>query len=464
MPARKRAFTYLAVALGVLAAGMLVTAAAAVADVKDYGDAPDAQPAGYITAHGVTGHFPSLEASNGARHTAPGALRLGVGVDTEPDSKQVNADAYDDGLSVNFATVCRTTTVTFLVDASGLPASSRAAGHTAYLNAWFDWTRDGDWEDTDRCAPEWAVQNYPVDMASFAAEPVQAIQVTVTAGAQVQEHWSRASVTLDEPFVSPAGRGQFTNGETEDYLTRALRGRFLNVRCKPQSAFAVHGKKVRVRFVVKKKAPGPLRVRLRNRGLPKGIRVAFGPGGFTVRSTKDPPKRFQSFTLRFRFDDAKGATSLVKCFVLIFHGKPKVLGAPPQPPPEPPIGDCPKGFIRTGDSGNLTVTVSGNNCGRTIGSLWFPLSQFTTGFDRVGINEVSNPLTQDQRRWSCALKSAYGGLPDVVCTSDPPVPRDSFFDVFIGLDVSPRPQLGGQLSGFTGEGATPDAGFNIAPS
>lgn len=454
-------------ALSVPALVVVIPAAAAGAAANDYGDAPDGKPAGYITQHNATGHFPALEASDGARHSAPGPLRLGRAVNAEADSKQVNLDEFDDGFAVNFPSPCRTGTVTFLVDASRLPASSLTAGHIGYLNAWFDWTQDGDWGDSDRCAPEWRVQNFPIDMASFAGNPIQAIQVQVPAGAQVQEYWSRATLTLDEPVVSPVGKGQFTNGETEDYLTRRLGGRFLNVRCKPQFNFGYHGRAIRGGFVVKKKNPGPLRIRLRNRGLPPGIAVNFNRLGYIVRSRKDPPRRFQGLTLRFRFDDTKGATSLIKCWVLIFHNGDDRLKRPrklPKPPPLPPRKDCPRGFIRASDNRYTTVSVQGNNCGRAIKVLSFPLSQLATPVDRVGIHEVDNPLTRDQRKWACALKAANGGLPDVACTSDPPVPPGSFFDVFFTLDISPLPSLGADLNGTTASDTSADASFGISPS
>ena len=458
---RIRSFSSLLSVLGVVALGTLVAATTASAAGKDYGDAPDGSPTRYITKRGVTGQFPALEASNGARHTAPGALRLGPGVDAESESLQVNRDAHDDGFFASLS-ACQASTVSFAVDASRLPASSLASGHTAYLNAWFDWTRDGDWADSDRCAAEWAVQNFPLDMASFAAEPKQVITVPITAGAQVQEFWSRATLTLDEPTVSPVGKGLFANGETEDNYT--IRGRFLNARCVPQSAFGVHGRRVRVKFVMKKiPGGGPIGVRLLNKALPQGIRLNFGPGGFTVRSRKDKPERFESFTLRFRIANTTGSISIIRCYVMIYHAKPKTQQVPPQRP-VPPDGECPKGSVRRTEPSTLTVSVNGNNCGRTIQTVSFPLGQLNTSFDRLSVGEVDNPFTHDQRQWTCAPRASFGGVPDISCHADPPVPRDSFFDVFFSLNVSPLPQLGGQLSGTTSEGTQPDTTFGITPS
>ena len=141
----------------------------------DYGDAPDGARAGYVTAPGVVGKFPSLAKSNGDQHSdTKGELHLGQKFDVEPDSKQVNRDNGDDGFFAQLR-ACRTSTLTFVIDNSGLPAEMRSRGHTAYLNALFDWNRDGRWQGASRCGgrnvPEWLVHNRAVDMVRFADEP-----------------------------------------------------------------------------------------------------------------------------------------------------------------------------------------------------------------------------------------------------------------------------------------------------
>jgi PKD repeat protein len=207
-----------AVLCGVLAA------TAAAGPPSDYGDAPDGSPARYLSRPGVTGHFPSKLASDGAHHTAPGLLRLGNAFDLERDSPQVNRDTDDDGFAAKLKP-CHKSTLSFVVNALDLPAPMRAAGHTAYLNAWVDWNRDGRWRGASRCAGkrirEWRLQNHPIEMASFASQPVQIIRVPVVAGPEVLDVWIRASLTLDQKFTSPLGKGTFDNGETEDYLYHA---------------------------------------------------------------------------------------------------------------------------------------------------------------------------------------------------------------------------------------------------
>lgn len=186
--------------------------------VADYGDAPDGKAAGY--GPGVVGRFPSRERSNGARHTNSGPLRLGQDVNRERNSRQVDADRFDDGFSAQLER-CKTGKAYFVVDATGVPAALRAAGHSVYLNAWFDWNRNGRWGGASGCnggaAQEWAVQNVAVDLALFAEQPIRVIEVQVPAGRRVRSIWQRATVTLDETAATPDGRGRYVNGETEDY-------------------------------------------------------------------------------------------------------------------------------------------------------------------------------------------------------------------------------------------------------
>jgi len=118
---------------------------------------------------------------------------------------------------------CRTSRLTVVLDTRALPAGRRA-GAVAYVNAWFDWNRDGDWADgSDGCAREWAVENLPVRLEG--TRGIIVLPITLRAGRQVRELWSRVSVTLDEPAVDPtgaAGAAPYTLGETEDRLLRQL--------------------------------------------------------------------------------------------------------------------------------------------------------------------------------------------------------------------------------------------------
>jgi hypothetical protein len=101
-----------------------------------------------------------------------------------------------------------------------------------YVNVWFDWNRDGDWDDTLQCplvgpAPEWAVQNQPVSAAApgtltFTTPPF--LPWHQAAGAASPQTWMR--ITLSEQPWQPLGAagyagsgplGGYEFGETEDY-------------------------------------------------------------------------------------------------------------------------------------------------------------------------------------------------------------------------------------------------------
>jgi hypothetical protein len=136
-------------------------------------------------------------------------------------------DVDDDGFRWNLH-ACGPSTVTFAINASMLPAALQTAKHTAYLNAWFDWNKDGKWSGGTRCglkhfAPEWGVQNVPVTLDKLAGQPGMLVTVPVMGGLQVNELWIRATLTLDHAIKSNFemhGGGRFSFGETEDYLAR----------------------------------------------------------------------------------------------------------------------------------------------------------------------------------------------------------------------------------------------------
>lgn len=121
--------------------GLLPTGAASDGEVEDYmvdvveldfGDAPDPT-------------YPTLQASNGARHLIDGAIYLGTGVDADPDGQPaVNATGDDndgqgddeDGISF----------ITWPV--AGQVCSIRVTSSaTGTVNAWIDYNGDGDWAD-----------------------------------------------------------------------------------------------------------------------------------------------------------------------------------------------------------------------------------------------------------------------------------------------------------------------------
>ena len=95
----------------------------------DYGDAPD--PA-----------FPTLKASNGARHKIVPGIQLGAALDAEADG-QPNSSATGDDLSGSDDE----DGVTFLTPLlAGQPATLQVVASTnGFLNAWLDFDRNGSW-------------------------------------------------------------------------------------------------------------------------------------------------------------------------------------------------------------------------------------------------------------------------------------------------------------------------------
>jgi hypothetical protein len=236
---------------------------------SDLGDAPDStNHSGTIVPTYATGHFPTvfdpaLPGPIGPRHQdAMALLWLGQGVSFEGEADMVpdqdpttnllpgasppsaDHDLFDDGVSAVSLPDCAVTQ--FPISASNAAATTTQG----YVNVWFDWTRDGDWDDVPRCAvapnidamaPEWAVQNEAVSLApgynpSLPLTPFRS--VNPLGG---QPTWMRVTLTdmpinganHGGPFPNPAdlGRGGsgpaggYRYGETEDYFLNVQAGR-----------------------------------------------------------------------------------------------------------------------------------------------------------------------------------------------------------------------------------------------
>ena len=115
-----------------------------------------------------------------------------------------------------------------------------------YLNVWFDGERDGDWDDTGRCAQdqrsfEWIVQNYAVNAATIPVNgfvdldvPTELVHNVLAADDPDNAAWLRFSLTYRPAVEPPSGAlsgalpdgrgpsypGRFRLGETEDYLQK----------------------------------------------------------------------------------------------------------------------------------------------------------------------------------------------------------------------------------------------------
>jgi len=171
-----------------LTASETFTITVAVAD-RDFGDAPD--PA-----------YPTLLASDGARHTIVPGIHLGASVDADadgqPDAQALgdDNDGNDDEDGVRLLTrIVPGTTARLEVTASA----------PGFLNAWLDLNADGDWDD--------AGEHFAVDLPLVAG--ANQVPLVVPANAVVT-----ASTFARFRFSTQAGldyRGWAPDGEVEDY-------------------------------------------------------------------------------------------------------------------------------------------------------------------------------------------------------------------------------------------------------
>ena len=101
-----------------------------------------------------------------------------------------------------------------------------------WVNVWFDWNRDGDWDDTLECAqgpaPEWAVQNQLLFNLSAGLNQIRTpailpwhpeggpeeIWMRITLSEQPWKHGSNPEVKGN---AGSGPQGKYLYGETEDY-------------------------------------------------------------------------------------------------------------------------------------------------------------------------------------------------------------------------------------------------------
>jgi GEVED domain len=379
----------------------LPATAAARGGSLDFGDAPDGGPTGYLKGAGL-GAFPSKLANGGPRHSRLPALRLGPRVDGEADSRQVNRDLYDDGAEAKLRSCSGSSRLTLGLNGRGLSAAQRSGANVIYVNAWFDWNRDGDWEDgSDGCAGEWAIRNLAVPASSLGSDGLRLLPIAFKAGKQTRELWWRVTISLNEPASDVGGRGPaagYALGETEDYFQSAEGGpppRFpdpsgketkkekeerekeereekrrkkgkpdLTVSCNPTIAYIPHGGTARVGFTIL--APGkggPVYGAFASRRSAKSFKTGLIPArnqggipagkvlatGFSFKSNDiDAPVRLQVFEVRFVFSREKTVRK-VTCYVAVIHeGKARGHGKHQRPPKIPPVrceGPCAEGTV-----------------------------------------------------------------------------------------------------------------------
>lgn len=293
----------------------------------DYGDAPDGVSTAYD--NGVTGAFPSELASNGARTLTVDEVWLGQRVNTENDSRQVDADRFDDGVDLKLKSCARSRAV-FLVQV----ANPGEMTGTAYLNLFADWDQSGEWSGADDCAPEWAVRNFPVDLSA----QTQAIAVYVpafTAGKNVKNIWFRAVVTKDQRLYDETSAGSFTSGEVEDYGPAVPeKGGSYAVKCQPDPLIIAHGDAGKITIVEKPGTTPFSSIGFPNSSDPNGdgkyqdknkkVSIA-GADSVTVKSKRKHPATAEKVSVPISVRYADGTRIIKTCPVIIMHSALKAV-------------------------------------------------------------------------------------------------------------------------------------------
>ena len=154
-----------------------------------------------------------------------GQTNISPTIDLADTDSIATPTGFDDGLSpLTVLLPCQPFPLVYTVTvASSGPVFPR------YVNAWFDWNHDGDWNDTLTCpggqpAPEWAVQDQVLLLGQGIhpglASPPFFPWLTIRENAPF-EVWMRLSLA-EQPAPAPQdGRGPaqgYDFGETEDYL------------------------------------------------------------------------------------------------------------------------------------------------------------------------------------------------------------------------------------------------------
>jgi len=222
----------------------------------DLGDAPDSSnsfPGASMLAYpsGVVANYPTVYQTGsppyGPIHWQPDAfVYLGeivtneseadIGYDEDiknnlvPPDDLSDLDQGDDGVQLSLILPpCQEVSFDFMVT-----FVNPLIDNPAYLNVWFDWNRDGDWNDTMVCpdginAPEWAVQNATITN-NFAGSVVLTTPKFMCWHPQTEGKldpiWMRITISLQpwETIVGAAVSGGsgpadgYQYGETEDYL------------------------------------------------------------------------------------------------------------------------------------------------------------------------------------------------------------------------------------------------------
>lgn len=225
----------------------------------DTGDAPDStnhanQKLESFPGSGIVANYPTVFDDPAG---VPGPIHwyptkdawLGAGVSGEQDADQLpdvdgqtnidppansaDRDRFDDGVYLSSLTFsdCGRTNFRYNVTVAAASSTDR------YINVWFDFNRDGDWDDIVLCkdgsgnvfkVPEWAVQDEMSPTALLPGSYNLATPVFMITNPPTAKNPMWMRITLSDRKAPPSpvtgmadGRGQpkgYRFGETEDYL------------------------------------------------------------------------------------------------------------------------------------------------------------------------------------------------------------------------------------------------------
>jgi hypothetical protein len=162
----------------------------------DYGDAPDPT-------------YPSLLASNGARHINTDYEWLGPAVNREYNAKIIDLDQFDDGSTLNL----HNSTATFTVSTSGW-LWRYSALTPVNVHAWADLNADGDWTDPGELIVNWS--GYPGSGAWLPGASSVTVTTPVALPARLPATvWVRFRLDYAQNLEWVTGAANF--GEVEDF-------------------------------------------------------------------------------------------------------------------------------------------------------------------------------------------------------------------------------------------------------
>ena len=175
-------------------------------------------------------HFPRFDAWLGARVSGERDADLmpdeDLATNLQPGADAADRDRYDDGVT-KWPTLQHCAQTDMAVDVTVMDGLK-----TRYINAWIDWNRDGDWEDSFQCpgaiVSEWVVRNFATNLNNGVTNvPLPPFLAADSPNLPDKLRWLRVSIA-DQPAPTNAnqhadGRGPqfgYRFGETEDYLVK----------------------------------------------------------------------------------------------------------------------------------------------------------------------------------------------------------------------------------------------------